>query len=119
MPDSIANAFLTGSRVYGEPTEKSDTDLVVLVDQRTFDILCDLHLDREDLSPKSGGNDVSASLRFGKLNLIVHTSEHAFNAWAEGTDNLIVRGPVTREEAVRELKAQFAKYGISRERACP
>lgn len=115
------NAFLTGSQAYGTPREDSDTDIVVLVDQTTFDALCDL--DPDDEPPKSGGNDVSASLRVGKLNLIMHTSPNAFNAWREGTDELMARfrasGPVSREEAVRVLKEQFRKHNVSQTRACP
>lgn len=112
------NAFLTGSRAYGWPTDKSDIDLVVLVDQRTFGILVDL-LGDPDPHGKSGGNDVSASLRVGKLNLILHTSENAFDAWQEGTDELIARSPVTREEAVEVLKTKFQERWIAHERGCP
>lgn len=112
------NAFLTGSRAYGLPTDKSDIDLVAYVDQRTFDVLVDL-LGDPNPNPQSGGNDVSASIRVGKLNLILHTSENAFNAWQEGTDELIARSPVTREEAVKVLKDKFDKYWIAPQRACP
>ena len=93
-------AFLTGSRVYGSPTNSSDVDLVVCVTKAELEILRDLAHSQDG----SGGPDVSASLRFGRLNLITVTDTTDYETWAEGTRRLIERKPVTRDTAVETFK---------------
>jgi predicted nucleotidyltransferase len=87
-------SFITGSRAYGTPTAKSDVDLVILVTQADLELLrsmCDSDdKDREKDVPSDGGPTVhgpagSASLRFGRMNLIVVSDPVAFEIWREGT----------------------------------
>lgn len=69
------NAFLTGSRVYGSPQADSDIDLVVRVDETTAGLLRLL----------SGNKD---TVRFGKLNVILCTTDKEFAVWKLGTEQL-------------------------------
>lgn len=92
------NAFLTGSQVYGTPTAQSDVDLAV----RVSDSDCELLATLADQEPGSGG----MSIRFGNLNLIC-LGERSFEAWREATEELIARKPVTRDEAVKVIKAKL------------
>ena len=96
-------AFVTGSRVYGTPREDSDIDLAVFVTIKELNLLCIMADEVPDV-PDSGGEDVSRSLRFGKLNLLCFTDETEFQAWREATDELIQRCPATREDAVRLIQ---------------
>lgn len=119
-------SFVTGSRKYGKPNEKSDIDLVVWVSPT------DLHLlqamaDKENgiqESTKIGVKETSSdggpeadSLRFGKLNLIAVTWKDAFEAWKKGTEELIERSfkkgrSIERYEAIqlfKKLRKELAK----------
>ncbi len=92
--------FLTGSRAYGIPVPRSDTDIVILVDEKpAAKAASDPH------DPGYGG----LSLHFGALNLILETSPAKFAAWKQGTAELCAKAPVTREVAVEHFKALFAK----------
>jgi len=62
-------AFLTGSRIYGNPTDDSDIDLVVRLNES----------EREDLIKLSESGTVP--IKFGNLNLIVATSDEAYAGW--------------------------------------
>ncbi len=64
--------FITGSRVYGTVTPKSDVDLVIHVDSKTADVLR-LFSDEKDV------------VRFGKLNLIICETELEMSMWKLGT----------------------------------
>lgn len=86
-------AFLTGSVVYGIPSEKSDIDLVVLTDEHTKNVLaCD-----------------GFPIRFGCLNLILLTDEEQWAIWKKGTEDLEKIKPVSRETAV----AHFQFLGVT------
>lgn len=92
---SDLNSFLTGSQVYGIPTENSDIDMVVLVTES----------DREILKNNS---ELSNKIIFGKLNLILLSKEVPeevvrFHLWKQGTEDLIARRPVTRQYAIDYL----------------
>lgn len=108
-------AFLTGSRAYGNPREDSDVDLVVLVDEADDNSTLDvIHAQSE---APDGHYDAhgSYSLRYGKLNLIVCTTQEAFDQWRASTNTSLDRmmhlsRPLTREEAV----AIFMSQGINR-----
>lgn len=76
------NAFLTGSRVYGKPSETSDVDLVVRVDVPTREALQKL----SDCPEQAKGLVV---IRFGRLNLIACDNDEQFAAWKFGTAKLI------------------------------
>lgn len=88
------NAFVTGSRVYGTPTPESDIDLCVCLTVSEMNALA-------SCSDKDPGS-MPDSLCFGKLNLLI-LEPWKFAAWKRGTDALIARKPVTREEAVKVL----------------
>ncbi len=76
------SAILTGSRVYGKPTEDSDIDLVVL------------------MSPEKGA-DLAALMGEGlNLNVIVETDPKQFEIWGVGTALLTAQAPVSRDTAV-------------------
>lgn len=71
---SIGNgAFVTGSFVYGKPTEESDVDLAIRVDPETADFLRRMS--------ESGKEPV----RFGNINLILCETDEQYLAWAVGT----------------------------------
>lgn len=88
-------AFVTGSRVYGTPREDSDVDLCVVISSEDLAVLTEL---------ADGDGASSASIRFGKLNLIALTPAN-YEAWLESTETLKLRKPVTRDEAVTVIKA--------------
>jgi predicted nucleotidyltransferase len=85
-------AFLTGSQVYGKPTDESDIDLVVLMDIDTQEQLLDL----------SGGK---FPIKFGKLNIIAASTDIQYLAWLEAKRQCLVekketRKPLDKERAV-------------------
>lgn len=102
------NAILTGSRAYGVPTATSDTDVVMLVDQTTMAVLVG-EADEAPEASRSGTPGAAASVRFGKLNLILHTEPEIFDAWRAATAELIARKPVERDEAVKVIKSHMAR----------
>ncbi len=83
-------SFITGSRIYGEPTSKSDIDLVVLVTEE----------DEEHLIANSNSGEYP--IRYGKLNLITCFKEEEFNCWLEAKNRCL--------EKVKELSRQLTKY---------
>lgn len=94
----ITDSFVSGSHAYGTPTESSDIDLVVLVDnEQTIWSL----KKKEDITP-----------RFGNLNIIAFSNKDNFEKWRATTNLLKEKAPVTREEAVEAFKrAGFEGYG--------
>lgn len=86
--------FLTGSHAYGKPHENSDIDIVVWVENTKL----------RGLLEENG-----YPIRFGNLNLILVDSEDQWEAWQQGTKDLLIRAafgkPVTRDEAVEHLKS--------------
>jgi predicted nucleotidyltransferase len=91
-------AFMTGSHVYGTPTEKSDIDLVVLMDPQELDrlrVMSDYGEDRDSYVMARDG----ASLRFGSLNLIVVTTQEQFDAWARARVECQTLEPCDRDTA--------------------
>ena len=114
------SAFLTGSRAYGTPTDKSDTDVVVLMDKQTAEAFLAL-ADKQSETHTVYNDDCDTSLRFGKLNLIICYAYEVFEAWHRCTTELIKCRPVSRDEAktvlqplCRAAQAQ-AKQRITRE----
>lgn len=99
---SELKSFLTGSFRYGTPHEHSDVDLVVLVAEA--DMLMLMNVARmtsdEPAQAVDYGEDDTACLRFGRLNLICCTRLRDFETWRRGTEDLAERKPVTRTEAV-------------------
>lgn len=93
---SDLNSFLTGSQVYGTPTEKSDVDMVVLVSEKDRNILL------------ANSDKGTSKIVFGKLNLIILSKDNPaeveqFLLWKKGTEDLIARRPVTRDFAINYL----------------
>lgn len=65
-------AVITGSHAYGTPDDKSDLDLVVLVDHRTERIL-------------NKHSESQGTIRFGKLNVITVTNPTDYAYWLLAT----------------------------------
>lgn len=102
------NAVLTGSQVYGKPTEKSDIDLAVRVDRKTIKKLI---AESENMSPESSASfddsddPICVSLRFGRLNLLLCPTDKALEVFEKATRFARIRSfnlgrPLSREEAV-------------------
>lgn len=102
-PTETGGAVLTGSQVYGTPTEASDVDLVVLCDESTQIELAKLLTGEEPLHPSSGPRG-GISVKAGRLNLILTTEPDEVERWRKGTRDLIERKPVTRDDAVLHLR---------------
>ena len=114
-------SFVTGSQVYGSPDRDSDIDLVVLVTRQDLQLLRKL-ADSED-KEKGASSDagpcrpdyLSASLRFGLLNLLCVTDPVAFAVWQEGTIQLEKLTPpaIDRQTAIdyfRRLRGHRGLY---------
>lgn len=103
----MTKAFITGSRAYGTPREDSDIDLAILIDADEGDILW-----------KAGAVEGEKTCRFGCLNLLIFNRSDRFNRWAQVTNELRERSPVSREEAVAAFQAAgFTQYGTKEETA--
>jgi hypothetical protein len=115
----VFNSIVTGSVAYGRPEKNSDVDLVILCSPADLDRLAkyaDSTFDlrqKPDSDPGSGAEKgLTASLRFGKLNVIVTTDLIAFGVWVEGTRELKSRAPVGREAAVAHFRELREKHGL-------
>lgn len=116
------NAIVTGSRVYGEPTDKSDIDLVILVSEDDMMNLVGVasmqerQRDSKEPTPDYGIGAMATSLRFGMLNLIVTTDPLQFEVWRRGTkvikDYRDDHGPVSRARAKLLLSALRLHCGV-------
>ena len=95
-------AFLTGSHVYGTPTDGSDVDLVVVVDYDDTNLIGMLWNEADSRD----GSDAS-SLKFGKLNLISVTPLE-YDRWKKARDRCLAEAPVTRERAIEIHKEEKA-----------
>jgi predicted nucleotidyltransferase len=89
------NAFLTGSRVYGTPSLKSDYDLVVLLSK---DDACLLRM--FDQTEEPYGDSATYHIRFGQLDLIVCNDENEFENWKKARDFLKKEAPVNKVRAI-------------------
>ena len=108
--------FITGSRAYGTPKEESDIDIVLLVESDVIQELqemCDQPDDFETYLGIDTGGDITTSIRFGKLNMILHTRPEKYNAWKEATDELIQRKPVARDEAVKCIQGHLSQIKLA------
>jgi len=98
-------AFVTGSQVYGTPTEESDIDLVVLVSDEQYSKLVKLSNGMgENTGPRS-----YPQIRFGKLNLIALSDDVVWKAWRDATRSLEKIKPVSRDDAVAVIKVKVAE----------
>src|SRR5262245_39084422 len=104
------NAILTGSYAYGIPHEKSDIDLVVMIDKETLD-----RIEHHGKDAKFRDEYISAGgrpLQFGKLNLICCTNEKYFEVWRKGTKRLKKMAPVTRDFAIEFFRKMRLEAGF-------
>jgi hypothetical protein len=97
-------AFLTGSQVYGTPKSESDIDLVIVTTPEVAAFL------REH-------SEESHKFAFGKLNLIVCTTDSQYKSWQEGTKELLLekemmRSPIERDHAVEVFDRWREKLGV-------
>lgn len=113
------NAFITGSHAYGIPDADSDLDLVILLSDDDFTLLCGFYvakggegLDLSYLSDDSCG----ISLRFGELNILCVNDARDWETWRKGTHDLVAMKPVSRETAV-EVFQRLRKEEAGRRRA--
>lgn len=113
------NAIVTGSQKYGKPRLDSDVDLVILVSEDDLLTLKRLGKVTEpekdsDSDPGTAGVDhgLTASIRFGDLNLICCTDPIAFAVWEKGTKQLCAERPVTRERAVQHFRDLRVNHGL-------
>jgi hypothetical protein len=101
------SAFLTGSRAYGIPREDSDIDIVVMVNINEVPLEATV-ADGCDYEPES------VCLRYGPINLIACVDPAVFDVWKRGTEELIARRPVTRQEAIDHLESLKAELKARR-----
>ena len=118
---SFGPPFLTGSFVYGEFGPDSDLDMVVAMDPDMASRLIKLQEDSHGiiypylnaLYPGSMGY----SLRFGCLNVLAVFTVAAYEAWAEGTAELLGRKirlgrPMTRQEVIEVFDRVRKERGV-------
>lgn len=94
------NAFITGSHAYGTPTEDSDVDLVIRCNDATACRLREL------------SDDPTGAVRFGKLNLVLCTTDEQAAVWRLGTSALRLA-----EEPADKVQAKSTLDGL-REMVC-
>lgn len=102
MPmEVLRNGFITGSHAYGIPNADSDVDLVLLLDERTTQLL------------EAYSETKKVPVRYGNLNLILCHSEAEYDSWKEFTDKTtqqaVEAGVGVSSEEAREI---FKKYRI-------
>ena len=100
----IPRAFITGSRIYGTPSNRSDMDLVIYPTKKDLELLGTL---ADDTDGSASSEFPSCSLRYGRLNLICAKNDDWFLAWWKGTQELIAQKPVTRQTAVETFTRLF------------
>jgi hypothetical protein len=98
------NAFITGSRVYGQARSDSDIDLVILVDCETKSLLAKF------------GADEKGTIRFGCLNIIAVETPTEFAAWKVATAQMVYRKNTTgektnREDAIKLIDSLMQPFG--------
>jgi len=108
-------SFITGSQRYGTPTDKSDIDLVVYVDQGTELLLRDHNENENENEIKYNFGSRYAPVRFGKLNLILITDKTEFKIWKRCSKDLENKKPVLREEAVRFIQMHLQAHRSPKE----
>ncbi len=91
-------AFITGSQVYGEPTENSDVDVVIHCSK-------DVAKELEKLLGEGPSNydGTVRTVKSGKINLILCHLEQDMKAWKKGTKILKIMQPVSSKKAKEVL----------------
>jgi hypothetical protein len=103
-------AFLTGSHAYGKPTDGSDVDLVVRLDEDTRKKLVEIFCPE---SEREAHGYPELQFKSGKLNIILCSTDASFDAWLDGTKKLIAEAPVTRDRAVEVIKPLLELAGAA------
>ena len=105
-------AFVTGSRVYGQPRVDSDIDLVVFLSPADLERLT--VFGQQMTSPEDPDYVMAGGIpfRFGDLNLLCVTDEKKYEVWKKGTRHLKRQKPVTRGFAVRYFRDLRKKAGF-------
>jgi hypothetical protein len=103
---NILKSFFTGSRTYGTPRADSDLDLAIRV---SYEELAKIVVSNVADEVIWYDNSPTASLKFGKLNVIACLTDDAFEKWALSTTSLELRAPVTRDEAIKQYKSNNVK----------
>jgi len=98
--------FITGSRRYGTPNEKSDIDMVILCRSKDAYELLVAQADNKNDAIKWGRYDTmtTKALRFGKLNLLVTKHPATYRHWYEITEKLVMVASVvavTKDQAIK------------------
>lgn len=103
--------FLTGSRVYGTPTETSDLDVVIRCDPYVLAAI-------EALVGKSAADydHESISVQCGPVNLHLCPSDREYDRWKQGTRTCEVVAPTDRETAMKLMRVAGVDRGEVRER---
>ena len=101
--EEIGMAFITGSHAYGTPHRNSDVDLVVRMPAMAAWQLASLS-DKWDENAAPPYPDDSIQMRFGNINVIACCKDEVYQLWLEGTSELELKKPGTRDEAVATFK---------------
>lgn len=107
------DAFISGSFAYGTPGPESDIDLVIEIDDEGLTTLEEQFVDQ--LTNTESGDpypESSSCFRFGKLNLIAVSNPKLYETWKQGTEELIARKPVTRDEAIEVMRKKRIEAGF-------
>lgn len=107
------NSFITGSRAYGTPREDSDIDLVIRISEKDALMI----LDNCDEPPRNAliehyGLSGLHCIRYGKLNVLMCTSDIYFDAWRMGTHLCAKKGQLSHDEAVEIFQKVFQEAGL-------
>lgn len=112
-------ALLTGSHVYGTPTNRSDVDLVIRCDVGTRDRLIELIRPiRPEVAEAAEEGDyevtqVKISSGRRDLNILFAVTDEEYLAWATGTAKLTSEQPVTRDRAVKVFRKLRKMLGVT------
>lgn len=108
-------AFVTGSRAYGKPSDRSDIDLVVFCEDEAIETL--YAVVNGVAGEESDGGPENGSFMAGRVNLICTSCPITFAVWKEGTETLKRRAEIeerhiTRKEAISHFRSLRKKHGI-------
>lgn len=105
----MLGSFITGSYAYGEPTDKSDIDIVLRIGNVNADLLRKL----SDKKPEPKGRKIVSKgpdpIRFGKINLILCLDDEVFECWRKGTVELQERARVEDRRIPRDEACEYFK----------
>lgn len=106
--------LLTGSRVYGPATEKSDIDIVVMEDDA---IIIKHDLRKQGVKVKTKNNRyMNSSFYFClgglKFNIVIATDEGEYERWKQATEQMkTIRPVLNRKERYKTFQRFFKMVG--------